>query len=42
VRVDDPARVAPLMREIDELSTTAKRCTASETEKSYFATSSRC
>ena len=37
VRVDDPARVAPLMREIDELFHNSEAVTASETEKSYFA-----
>jgi putative ABC transport system permease protein len=37
VRVDDPARVAPLMREIDETFRNSEAITASETEKSYFA-----
>jgi putative ABC transport system permease protein len=37
VRVDDPARVAPLMREIDEQFRNSEAVTASETEKSYFA-----
>lgn len=36
-RVDDPARVAPLMREIDETFRNSEAITASETEKSYFA-----
>jgi putative ABC transport system permease protein len=37
LRVDDPARVAPLMREIDEGFRNSEAPTASETEKSYFA-----
>jgi len=37
VRVDDPKRVAPLMREIDEQFHNSEAVTASETEKSYFA-----
>jgi putative ABC transport system permease protein len=37
LRVDDPARVAPLMREIDETFRNSEAVTASETEKSYFA-----
>jgi putative ABC transport system permease protein len=37
VRVDDPARVGPLLREIDALFRTSEAQTASETEKSYFA-----
>jgi hypothetical protein len=37
VRVDDPARVAPLMSEIDALFRNSEAITASETEKSYFA-----
>ncbi len=37
MRVDDPARVDPLMREIDELFRNSEAITASETEKSYFA-----
>jgi putative ABC transport system permease protein len=37
VRVDDPAQVAPLMREIDEQFRNSEAVTASETEKSYFA-----
>lgn len=37
VRVDDPARVGPLMREIDETFRNSEAITASETEKSYFA-----
>lgn len=36
-RVDDPARVGPLMREIDETFRNSEAITASETEKSYFA-----
>jgi len=36
VRVDDPARVGPLMREIDETFRTSEAVTASETEKSYI------
>ena len=36
VRVDDPARVDPLMREIDEMFHNSEAQTASETEKSYF------
>ena len=37
LRVDDPARVAPLMRQIDEMFRNSEAETASETEKSYFA-----
>ena len=37
VRVDDPQRVGPLMREIDEMFHNSEAITASETEKSYFA-----
>lgn len=37
VRVDDPARIGPLMREIDEGFRNSEAITASETEKSYFA-----
>ena len=37
VRVGDPKRVAPLMREIDEQFHNSEAVTASETEKSYFA-----
>jgi putative ABC transport system permease protein len=37
VRVDDPARIGPLMREIDEGFRNSDAITASETEKSYFA-----
>lgn len=37
VRVDDPARVGPLMSEIDALFRNSEAVTASETEKSYFA-----
>ncbi len=37
VRVDDAARVTPLMREIDEMFRNSEAVTASETEKSYFA-----
>ena len=37
VRVDDPARVGPLMSEIDALFRNSEAITASETEKSYFA-----
>ena len=37
LRVDDPARVPPLMREIDDLFRNSEAETASETEKSYFA-----
>jgi putative ABC transport system permease protein len=37
VRVDDAARVAPLMSEIDALFRNSEAITASETEKSYFA-----
>ena len=37
LRVDDPARVAPLMSQIDELFRNSEAVTASETEKSYFA-----
>lgn len=36
LRVDDPARVEPLMREIDELFRNSEAETSSETEKSYF------
>ncbi len=36
VRVDNPARVDPLMREIDEMFHNSEAQTASETEKSYF------
>lgn len=36
VRVDDPARVEPLMREIDETFRNSEAQTASETEHSYF------
>ncbi len=36
VRVDDPARVDSLMREIDETFRNSEAQTASETEKSYF------
>ena len=36
LRVDDPARVAPLMRQIDDLFRNSEAETASETEKSYF------
>ncbi len=36
VRVDDPARVDPLLREIDETFHNSEARTASETEKSYF------
>ncbi len=36
VRVDDPARVDPLMREIDAMFRNSEAQTASETEKSYF------
>ena len=36
LRVDDPARVDPLMREIDELFHNSEAHTASETEKSFF------
>jgi putative ABC transport system permease protein len=36
VRVDDAARVDPLMREIDEMFQNSEAETASETEKSYF------
>ena len=36
VRVDDPARVGPLMREIDETFRTSEAVTSSETEKSYI------
>ena len=35
VRVDDPARVGPLMREIDEMFHNSEAQTASETEKSW-------
>ena len=35
-RVDDPARVDPLMREIDEMFRNSEAQTASETEKSWF------
>jgi putative ABC transport system permease protein len=37
LRVDDPERVGPLMREIDETFRNSEAVTASETEKSYFA-----
>jgi putative ABC transport system permease protein len=37
VRVDDPARVGPLMSEIDTLFRNSEAQTATETEKSYFA-----
>jgi putative ABC transport system permease protein len=37
VRVDDPARVGPLMAEIDAAFRNSEAETASETEKSYFA-----
>jgi putative ABC transport system permease protein len=37
VRVDDPARVGPLMSEIDRMFRNSDAETASETEKSYFA-----
>lgn len=37
LRVDDPARVGPLMREIDDLFRNSEAQTASETEKTYFA-----
>jgi putative ABC transport system permease protein len=37
VRVDDPARVGPLMRDIDAMFRNSEAITASETEKSYFA-----
>jgi putative ABC transport system permease protein len=36
LRVDDPARVDPLMREIDESFHNSEAQTASETEKSFF------
>jgi putative ABC transport system permease protein len=36
LRVDDPARVDSLMREIDELFRNSEAQTASETEQSYF------
>jgi putative ABC transport system permease protein len=36
VRVDDPARVDPLMREIDETFRNSEAQTATETERSYF------
>jgi putative ABC transport system permease protein len=36
-RVDDPARVGPLMRDVDEQFRNSEAPTASETEKSYFA-----
>ena len=36
VRVDDGARVDPLMREIDDMFRNSEAETASETEKSYF------
>jgi putative ABC transport system permease protein len=35
-RVDDPARVEPLMREIDEMFRNSEAETATETEKSFF------
>ena len=37
VRVDDPARVGPLMSQIDEMFRNSEAVTASETEKSYFS-----
>lgn len=37
VRVDQPERVGPLMREIDAMFRNSEAETASETEKSYFA-----
>jgi putative ABC transport system permease protein len=37
VRVDDAARVTPLLRDIDEMFRNSEAVTASETEKSYFA-----
>jgi putative ABC transport system permease protein len=37
LRVDDPTRVGPVMREIDEMFRNSEAVTASETEKSYFA-----
>lgn len=37
LRVDDPARVGPVMAEIDDLFRNSDAPTASETEKSYFA-----
>jgi putative ABC transport system permease protein len=36
VRVDDPARIDPLLREIDETFRNSEAQTASENEKSYF------
>jgi putative ABC transport system permease protein len=36
VRVDDPARVDPLLRQIDETFRNSEAQTASETEQSYF------
>jgi putative ABC transport system permease protein len=36
VRVDDPARIDPLMRQIDETFRNSEAQTASENEKSYF------
>ncbi len=36
VRVDDPARMDPLLREIDETFRNSEAQTASETEQSYF------
>jgi putative ABC transport system permease protein len=36
VRVDDPARVDPLLREIDETFRNSEAQTATETERSYF------
>jgi putative ABC transport system permease protein len=36
LRVDDPARVDPLMRQIDEMFRNSEAETSSETEKSYF------
>src|SRR5262245_47803470 len=36
VRVDDPARIDPLMRQIDETFHNSEAQTASENEKSYF------
>jgi len=37
VRVDDPARVAPVMAQIDTMFKNSEAQTASETEKSYFS-----
>jgi putative ABC transport system permease protein len=36
LRVDDPARIEPLMAEIDEMFRNSEAQTSSETEKSYF------